>query len=584
MPFSFDLILIMTVGDLLISACTLKDLETWEVAAQSILKYINSRGYVVLVPQRYLDNFIKCTPRQIVVLSEEDIIPSSFISVIDQYLDQSSGQAKRAGWIYQQFLKIQAVLASQNDRIILWDSDTVPLRKISFFDETARPRYFTSHEYHAPYFALMSTIFGYGKTCDHSFIAQSFPLRRQWVVDMCREIEVKTGVSDWKLGILNYISPVLGESPFSEYETIGSYALRRLEKADQPLPQVNSEKWVRNGYEIIGPARNLSFFMHPALSDAAYVSFERWSKPFAFYSNPLIAKVSPGFKARLSLRSKQFLSLGWHTVTLNTSSMNRRINDLMTPISVLLHEHESEEDKIHRFLSDLFLSAPMSSILQIGANDGVQNDPLRPFLPRHKGPIVLVEALPYYCDILRKLYSSQDNVQVVNTLVASNEADRTLFYINPALADEMDGDGPMNKWAHGQGSFCRDTIVSWIQKNQFRGSQYRANMPLYINSIESSILHSTTLALLVEECQLHSIELLVIDVQGAEMEVLSSLHDIENLPRFILYEDDSSLPAEESKSLNRLLTKCGYVFIAGTDNRLWGLDSLGLSNSSLHPD
>ncbi|NDC36603.1 MAG: FkbM family methyltransferase [Proteobacteria bacterium] len=564
----------MTVADLLITACTLKDIETWEVAAKSLVKYVDSRAYMVLVPHKYLDHFSRSTPGQIIVVSEDELIPSYFIGVIEKSLDSCSLQVTRAGWIFQQFLKIQAVLASQHDRIILWDSDTVPLKNIRFFDESSRARYFTGQEYHAPYFKMMSEILGIGKSINHSFVAQSLPLRRQWVVDMCREIEERTKVTDWKLGILKNFSNALGESPFSEYETIGSYALRRLEKSDQPLPQANSQQWLRNGYEIIGPARNLSLFTNSAMNNASFVSFERWSKPFALYSNSLTRTVPVGLGSKLSQRCWQLVSLGWHVATLNKIKIRSYINAIKSPLPILSHDLENEEDKVSRFLADFFMYAPLASVLQIGANDGVQNDPLRSFLPQHQGQIVLVEPLPYYHDILRRLYSSQVNVQVVNALVASNESDRNLYFIDPSLADEMDGDGPMNKWAHGQGSFSRETIVSWIQKNQFRGGRYRANIPSYIGSIKVARLKATTLPKLANQCHLDIIDLLVIDVQGAEMEVLSTIPSMSKLPRFIIYEDDSSLSAHDSNALSLLLDRLGYVFIAGSDNRLWGHVSL----------
>jgi len=199
----------------------------------------------------------------------------------------------------------------------------------------------------------------------------------------------------------------------------------------------------------------------------------------------------------------------------------------------------------------------------------------------HKGPVILVEALPYYCDKLNRLYADQDNVQVVNALVASGKGQRQLFYINPIVADEMDGDGPMNCWAHGQGSFSRDTVVSWIQNNQFRGERYRLNIGRYIDSIESSWIVADSLSRLVQEYHIGECHLLVVDVQGAELEVLSTLQDMNGLPRFILYEDDSSLDEQDKQDLQELLYSYGYVYIAGDSDRLWGLDSTRVHRSDL---
>ena len=244
---------------------------------------------------------------------------------------------------------------------------------------------------------------------------------------------------------------------------------------------------------------------------------------------------------------------------------------------------ESEDERIKRFLTDFFRSAPTATVLQIGANDGVMNDPLRPFLPTHQGKIVLVEALPHYCASLRQLYRDQKNVNVAALLVASREEERDFYYIRPAVADLMDGDGPPNRWAHGQGSFRKSTVVDWIVKNQFRGQAYRQNLPMFIDAIECCRLTSVTLSSLTNTYQLGQIDLVVLDVQGAEYEVLSSLKGIEKFPRFIIYEDDSSLSDQDRSGLESMLSTMGYVFIAGKSDRLWGLDLVRFPRSGDFP-
>jgi FkbM family methyltransferase len=428
---------------------------------------------------------------------------------------------------------------------------------------------------------MINMILGLSKTYNDSFIAQSIPMRKEWIIELCKEIQANTGASDWKHGILSKISPSLGISPFSEYETIGTYAMNRLTIPNRPIPQASPRQWLRTGYEIIGPASNFKFFHHPAFADAAFVSFERSSKPFSYYSNTQMIIPALSVKSKLLTRAKNLLSLAYHTLRINLDSARISLRKLTLPVSLQSQRNESEEEKVERFLSEFFPASPLSCIVQVGANDGISNDPLRPFLPQHKGAVVLIEALPHYCDKLNDLYSTQSNVGIVNALIAAKEGERTFYYINPGVADEMDGDGPMNRWAHGQGCFSKETIISWIQQNSFRGITYRKNLQRYVESIESTSLKSVTLATLANQRQLSQIHLLVIDVQGAEMDVLSSLGELANLPSFIIYEDDSSLNPHDSKALELLLIDYGYVYIAGCVNRLWGLDSPTVSRDSL---
>lgn len=274
------------------------------------------------------------------------------------------------------------------------------------------------------------------------------------------------------------------------------------------------------------------------------------------------------------LRFKLLLSMAYQLGKLNFGNAKNLLMKFLAsdPSPSLTAE---EQDKIQKFLINFFETCPLGSVVQVGANDGIMCDPLRPFIPKHKGKIVLVEPLPYYYDKLDRLYAHQDNVMVVNALIASSEGQRNLYFIEPSVADAMDGDGPMNMWAHGQGSFSKDTVISTILKNEFRGEHYRKNITKYIDAISMTTVNSITLANLLKEYSVAQCNLLVVDVQGAELEVLSSLNELENLPQYILYEDDSSLNSLNRKKLEELLSSLNYSFIAGNLDKLWGL---GLNN------
>ena len=119
----------------------------------------------------------------------------------------------------------------------------------------------------------------------------------------------------------------------------------------------------------------------------------------------------------------------------------------------------------------------------------------------------------------------------------------------------MDGKGPPNQWAHGQGSFSKDTIIKWIYRNKFRGKVYRSNIQMYINSIININVECFNLISFCERHFIEGIDLLILDVQGAEAEILSVLPKLRNKPRVIIYEDESSMKTSVSKALEKFLTK-----------------------------
>ena len=125
----------------------------------------------------------------------------------------------------------------------------------------------------------------------------------------------------------------------------------------------------------------------------------------------------------------------------------------------------------------------------------------------------------------------------------------------------MNGTRLQDGWAHGQGSFDYDTIVYWIKQNAFRGQEYRQNIPYYISSITSLDVLVKPLRNLISQSE--NI-LLVIDVQGAEYEVLCGLN-WEDPPEYIMIEDDLDKTAQAI----RLLYYHGYSFICGTYNKIY---------------
>ena len=242
---------------------------------------------------------------------------------------------------------------------------------------------------------------------------------------------------------------------------------------------------------------------------------------------------------------------------------------LKNKIRKLLSRFIKKEDNINIFLKQFFAFKKDAEIIQIGLMDGISGDPLRPFLPSHKGKVVLVEALNYYCEKLNKLYSDQSNILICNALVCSKESENKFYYIDPKIADEMDGTGPPNKWAHGQGSLNKNTIIQWIYKNKFRGSKYNKNINKYIDSIIEIDIKAKTFDSICRTYQLKKIDLLLMDVQGAEYEVLKNLKSFNIKPKFIIYEDDSSLSKGESIKFEKLLKNEGYFFVTGSHDKLW---------------
>jgi hypothetical protein len=69
------------------------------------------------------------------------------------------------------------------------------------------------------------------------------------------------------------------------------------------------------------------------------------------------------------------------------------------------------------FLDAYFASPEEKCVIQVGANDGIMCDPLRPYLAPGKDRrirAVLIEPIPLYFEKLKELYADYANISVIN--------------------------------------------------------------------------------------------------------------------------------------------------------------------------
>jgi hypothetical protein len=163
---------------------------------------------------------------------------------------------------------------------------------------------------------------------------------------------------------------------------------------------------------------------------------------------------------------------------------------------------------------------------------------------------------------LKKLYKYRKDIKIIKAAIGSENKIKKLYFILPKVADLMNGEGPFNNWAHGQGSFKLETIVYWIKQNSFRGKKYRDSIPFFISSIN----HIKTKIIKTEYVLPSSNEnlLLIVNVQGHELEVLKGIN-WNNAPRYLMLEDDQS----KSDKLISFLNKKNFVFLCGSTDKVF---------------
>lgn len=501
--------------DLTFSVSMARDIEIWKKTSENLLSFVPSSNYAVIVPDSDLILFKSVSDKKFEVIPES-VYLGNLSQILNENLPLSS--KSRIGWYLQQFIKLAVLKEARNsENFLIWDSDTIPLKEINFFRSSGEVEFYSSTEEHHPYFKFTQKLLGLDKIAPFSFIAQCFPCKGYWSNDFFKFIEEK-----FENNYINSIIRLINfeeQSGFSEYETLGTFFYSRF--LDNII--VKSNKWIRNGTGLIGSPYYINKQPYnQLLNEYEHITFESWEVPFSL----------------LERQSEEFLN---HFLKIESST----------------------KSDLSDFLDNIFNSNKVRTLIQIGANDGLQNDPLRKYILSPGSFITtLVEPIPYYVNKLNDLYFNRNDVRVLQAAIGSTESTRELFFIPPEIAEEMDGDGPPNGWAHGQGSFEKETVINWIIKNQFRGDHYVSKMDEYINAITSIQIQTikTESILPINRNGM----LLVIDVQGFEFEVLKGIN-WKNPPQWIMVEDDLG----KSSELIRYFMKNGFQWVAGKHDKLF---------------
>lgn len=169
-------------------------------------------------------------------MNENDIIGfSDLYAAMDRRIRAAGyliGENSKPGWYYQQFLKMAYARNCKTEMYMSWDSDTIPLRKISMFDPEGRPYLDVKSEYNPGYFRTIRNLFGTDKLCDRSFISEHMLFDKKLMIEMISEIEsLELPGETFYEKIFHAIDIDNMKLGFSEFETFGTWLMLRHPEA-----------------------------------------------------------------------------------------------------------------------------------------------------------------------------------------------------------------------------------------------------------------------------------------------------------------------------------------------------------------
>lgn len=154
------------------------------------------------------------------LLDENKLIEEISFSKVREVLNEYN-KPDMTGWYFQQFLKIGFARSPYaKDYYLVWDSDTIPLQDLSFFEEDTI-LYNTKKECHLPYFDTIKKLLGIERQVPYSFISEHMMIKTSIMNEMIGLISQK---NDWWEVILRHCD-LSNRQAFSEFETYGTYCI-----------------------------------------------------------------------------------------------------------------------------------------------------------------------------------------------------------------------------------------------------------------------------------------------------------------------------------------------------------------------
>lgn len=243
----------------------------------SLFLYLHSKNTdfserIFIVPKTLKKIYLEITERVegVSVAEENYIVPDLNLALVKLWLRNRSADEQRAGWYFQQFIKMGLAETVEDEAYAVWDIDTLPINSVSLKDHDGY-LFIRKREHHLPYFDTINILTNGNVSRNDpytSFIAEAMVFD----VAIMRSLLClmhKSGVDGSHVfeKVINAIAPTeISKSGFSEFESYGNYvakffpglyrpaSLRTLRTGSYIVsraPSPSAIKWVGRSFDIL---------------------------------------------------------------------------------------------------------------------------------------------------------------------------------------------------------------------------------------------------------------------------------------------------------------------------------------------
>ena len=185
-------------------------------------------------------------------------------------------------------------------------------------------------------------------------------------------------------------------------------------------------------------------------------------------------------------------------------------------------------------------------LVVIGAHSGVWLKSL--FEDYQNQNILLVEPVPYNISLLKKNTAKYNNIKIETSALSDKNEIKKFYYVKPDAIEKLG-----KHWASGIGSFDKHHILNHKNKR----------FKIENSDIEEIEIQYLTFSDLINKYSITSVDMLQIDVEGAEFEILNSIDFKKILIKKIIFEfkhfDGTFKEDSKLKLIKDKLTNFNYL-------------------------
>jgi FkbM family methyltransferase len=205
------------------------------------------------------------------------------------------------------------------------------------------------------------------------------------------------------------------------------------------------------------------------------------------------------------------------------------------------------------------------TVVQIGANDGINNDPIHKFIKRDQWQGVLLEPQRFVFEkYLEPLYRRTKGITVLNAALDGNDGLKTIYKISVSNS----------RWATGLTSFNRKILEEAVKSGYIEREARKEGSPLPENKdeyIAEESVECICTDTLLARTGIEKTDWLQIDTEGFDFEIIKMFNIGITTPTVIVYENLHLSSEQREECVNHLKTN-------GYDSKDYGANTLAMRN------